>query len=95
MIKNFLLLVSCMLLGCAHDEDRVSSDVVDQKGIMSEYGYSPTNPIKVGDGDYKNGAQNEREFLYSLSGPNGESVAFKRLGSCCAFETTNGFLGSG
>ncbi|ESU22941.1 hypothetical protein FLJC2902T_32400 [Flavobacterium limnosediminis JC2902] len=59
----------------------------------STYGYSKENPIKVG-GDV-NGPANERNFLSSLSGPNGEAIWFERSGSCCSFETRNSSFGMG
>jgi len=41
------------------------------------------------------GPRNEREYLKRLRGPNGELVRFHRLGSCCPFESKNGFMGNG
>ncbi|WP_205431296.1 2-dehydro-3-deoxyphosphooctonate aldolase [Flavobacterium arcticum] len=61
-----------------------SSKVVDD-----DYGYSENNPIKVG--GPSNGPANERKYLYSLTGLNGEQVTFVRKGSCCHFESKNAF----
>jgi hypothetical protein len=44
------------------------------------YGYSKDNPIKVG-GDWFDGPARERAYLDSLSGPNGETVSYERIGS--------------
>jgi hypothetical protein len=55
-----------------------------------DYGYSEKNPIKTG-----GGPQGERAFLNRLAGPNGESVRYRRLGSCCAFSTPNSPMGGG
>jgi hypothetical protein len=44
------------------------------------YGYSKDNPVNVG-GDWLDGPARERAYLDSLSGPNGESVSYKRTGS--------------
>jgi len=52
------------------------------------------NPIKVG-GDENSGPSNERRFLNALAGPNGEKISYTRKGSCCHFETPNGFMGGG
>jgi hypothetical protein len=41
------------------------------------------------------GAANQREYLNSLSGPNGEEVSFVRVGSCCPFKTKNSSFNSG
>jgi hypothetical protein len=55
-----------------------------------DYGYSEKNPIKTG-----GGPQGERAFLNRLAGPNGESVRYNRLGSCCSFSTPNSPMGGG
>ena len=57
------------------------------------YGYTEKNPVKVGGG--MNGPANERKYLNSLTGPNGEEIKYERKGSCCQFETPNGFMGGG
>ena len=55
------------------------------------YGFTQTNPIKVGGASEKSGPLNERTFLNGLAGPNGETIQYYRKGSCCAFKTPNGF----
>ncbi|WP_224240411.1 hypothetical protein [Hyalangium gracile] len=54
------------------------------------YGLSPENPIQVG-----GGPEGQEAFLESLRGPEGQPLAWRRLGSCCQFETPNGVLGIG
>lgn len=61
--------------------------------VADDYGYSETNPIKVGGG--MDGPINERKYLQKLTGPNGEMTTFVRLGSCCAFDTKNSPFGGG
>jgi hypothetical protein len=56
------------------------------------YGYSEKNPIKIG-GGFSSGARNEKRYFASLAGPNGESVRFVRLGSCCGYKSENATLG--
>lgn len=53
------------------------------------YGFSESNPIKVGGSRESIGPKNERRFLSALKGPNGEKVRFYREASCCLFETPN------
>lgn len=55
------------------------------------YGYDEKNAIKVGGG--ASGPTNERRYLNALLGPNGESISYKRLGSCCGVPSENGFMG--
>ena len=54
------------------------------------YGFSPENPIHVG-----GGPDGQHAFLETLRGPDGEPLAWRRLGSCCEFETPNGIMGFG
>ena len=56
------------------------------------YGYSKSNPIKVGGIKEQSGPRNERRFLNALLGPNGEKVSYFRAGSCCPFKTRNGLI---
>jgi hypothetical protein len=55
-----------------------------------EYGLIGEKPVKVGD----KSVENQRRYLASLAGPNGEELTFHRLGSCCPYKSDNGFLGS-
>lgn len=83
----------------------ISSKKTQEVGIVNDtsqeyisdvdrsYGYSEKNPIKVG--GFKNGPIQEKEFLNSLTGPNGEKVKYYRIGSCCPFQTPNSDWGSG
>ncbi|HYH94836.1 hypothetical protein [Hyalangium sp.] len=60
------------------------------RGEEGSYGFSPDHPIHVG-----GGPEGQHAFLEALRGPEGQSLAWRRLGSCCAFETPNGFMGQG
>jgi len=50
------------------------------------YGYTETNPIKVGDGDFE-GPSHERAFLDHLLGQNGEKISYDREGSLPSGDT--------
>lgn len=58
------------------------------------YGYKQENPIKVG-GFPRQGPMRERHYLNSLRGPQGQPIEYSRGGSCCPFETSNGYQGMG
>lgn len=60
---------------------------ITQYSEDNTYGYSEKNPIMVGGNS--EGPKNERRFLNALSGPNGEKIAYERIGSCCPFKTKN------
>lgn len=81
-----------VIIACSAPKNGSSALTPDGK-VADDYGYSQTNPIKVGGGT--NGPANEHRYLRRLTGPNGESIAYERLGSCCAFETKNSPFGSG
>ena len=66
-----------------------------QRTTDSTYGYSEKNPVRVGNADASEGPLNEQRFLNALLGPHGERIAYVREGSCCPFETNNGFMGGG
>jgi hypothetical protein len=59
------------------------------------YGYTEKDPINVGGAKKSEGPANERRFLNALLGPEGQSVTYYRIGSCCVFKTPNGLMGSG
>jgi len=65
--------------------------VVRETTSDNTYGYEQKNAIKVG-GRNGSGPLNERRFLNALAGPNGESITYRRRGSCCAFKTPNGMI---
>ena len=52
--------------------------------IPDNYGLSEKTAIKTG-----GGPRGERAYLDKLSGPNGEKISYRRLGSCCAFKSSN------
>ncbi|AOW22030.1 hypothetical protein LPB138_06010 [Urechidicola croceus] len=54
------------------------------------YGLNGENPVKVGDMS----VENQRKYLSSLAGPNGETLQFHRRGSCCPYKSSNSFMGS-
>ncbi len=66
-------------------------------GVSSDasYGFSPGNPIRVGDGNMRNGPRNERLYLNALRSYDGHAIDFERRGSCCGFATPNGTMGGG
>ena len=95
MIKKnltFSLSIGILLSSCASSTNHSASD--DNKiSTDKTYGYTEKNPIKVG--GFENGPLSERNYLNSLTGPNGEKVLYERRGSCCAFKTKNSPFGGG
>ena len=69
--------------------------VILQYSQDTTYGFSPGKPVLVGGVLEGIGPSRERLFLNALTGPGAEPVSYRRLGSCCAFKTPNGFGGGG
>jgi hypothetical protein len=67
---------------------------LDSVSTDETYAFTIQNPVLVG-GENNSGVKNEQRFLNALLGPNGEAVTYNRLGSCCVFDSPNGFLGGG
>jgi hypothetical protein len=84
-IKAFFIVLVVFTISCASTINNSQED--------ESYGYSKDNPIKVGGGT--DGPKNERNYLNSLTGPNGEAVSYIRKGSCCHFKTKNSSFGGG
>lgn len=58
----------------------------------STYGLTPDHPVKVGKGP-DGGPANQRAYLNLLRDAQGNAVSYYRRGSCCPYESPNGFLG--
>lgn len=67
---------------------------LDSVSTDDSFGYTQANPIMVGGGT-ESGAYNQRRFLNALLGPDGEAITHSRRGSCCPFNSPNGFMGGG
>src|SRR5690554_4019855 len=90
-MKTFICLIAAiLLLGCAA-QHTASPKQPHNRNADTRYGYSKSDPVKVG--GVSDGPRREREYLHSLSGPNGEKVWFNRDGSCCPFDTPNSEFG--
>lgn len=106
-MKNlvFILVIIYGFYGCAskkinggtYGSPKVKQEQINDKTFRitkfsndSTYGYNESNPIMVG--GVGSGPQNERRFLNALLGPLGENIEYERIGSCCPFETNNGYM---
>ena len=94
-----LLFASCgsskpKILSTSTNPTTSSSDHVPFMDITEysenkDYGLDGKFPVKVGE----KSVSNQRRYLASLAGPNGEELQFHRRGSCCAYKSKNGVLG--
>ena len=67
---------------------------LQQNNNDKEYGFKATNPVKVGRNESYGGAFNEHRYLQLLRDELGDTIVFKRVGTCCAYKSENGFLGN-
>lgn len=58
----------------------------------NKYGFSSDKPVKVGPGP-DGGPANQRAYLNLLRDINGKPIEYKRVQSCCGYNSENGFLG--
>lgn len=63
---------------------------VTEMAPNKKYALSGENPVMVGE----KSVANQRRYIASLAGPNGEELTFHRQGSCCPYESENGMMGS-
>jgi hypothetical protein len=92
-LMGLLVLTACSSAPKAHRRPPPSAHAEGWQpawGQEGAYGFSPENPIHVG-----GGPTGQRAFLEALRGPEGQPLAWRRLGSCCEFETPNGLMGLG
>lgn len=59
-----------------------------------KYGFSQQKPIKVGRSEISGGSGNEKAYLELLLDAQGNSIEYKKIGSCCSYKSENGFLGN-
>ncbi|MBB4638368.1 hypothetical protein [Longimicrobium terrae] len=66
----------------------------DPREKSEDFGYGSKNAVRVG-GAAETGVANQRAYLARLRGPGGQTVRFRRLGSCCNFPTEYAEQGTG
>jgi len=59
-----------------------------------KYGFTREDPIKVGCGP-NGGPANQEAYLDLLRDKQGKAVKYRRLGSCCMYDSPNGLFGKG
>lgn len=102
-IKSFVLLLlisSCAsknpkIVGSSTNPTEKSSDynsfnTLNGYSKNKKYGLSGKHPVKVGEMK----VENQRKYLASLAGPNGEELIFHRRGSCCGYKSENAIFGA-
>ena len=63
---------------------------ITEYSTNENYGLDGKFPVKVGE----RSVSNQRRYLASLAGPNGEVLQFHRRGSCCGYKSENGLMGT-
>ncbi|RDK86942.1 2-dehydro-3-deoxyphosphooctonate aldolase [Marinirhabdus gelatinilytica] len=105
MKKILLLLIVLLCLACGAKKPTILSSSsnpmatsldyepfidVSEYSTDKEYGLVEDKPIKVGE----KSAINQRRYIASLAGPEGQVLSFYRVGSCCPYASENGLSGT-
>ena len=87
LLISTLVLSGVLALGAEKDDKTVDTD---QKAA---YGISEQNPIMLGSQEGRSPAKVLHAYMDRLQGPKGEKVTYRRIGTCCEFETPRGLFG--
>lgn len=60
-----------------------------------KYGYDPDYPVNVFYRNTKDENLNAERFLNALAGPNGETISYIKMESCCPFPSKHTEMGAG
>jgi len=63
--------------------------LIQETSTDASYGFTETNPVRVGGGK-EAGVRNQQRYLNALLGPKGQPLEYQREGSCCAFKVDGG-----
>lgn len=95
-MKTILLITfSLVLFTSGFSQDAKELHTINKLAKTADndkYGFTPEYPVKVGTGP-QGGPANNKAYLNLLRDAKGEPVEFKRIGSCCPYESKNGFMG--
>ena len=92
-MKTFLLAFTLVLLtSCEPIPEEYMLRPIEVSRDFT-YGYTPSNPIKVGGMRHNCGPLNEREYLLNLRNVYYERPQIQRIGKCCPFETPDSIFG--
>jgi hypothetical protein len=69
--------------------------VITEYSKDSKYGYNPDYPINLFFKNIKDEQKNLERFFYAITGPKGEKIFFKKVGTCCPFPTKKSEMGAG
>lgn len=100
IVSIALFLVSCKskqatILSTSTNPTETSSSYevfwdISEYSPNKKYGIDEKYPVMVGDRK----VANQRKYIASLAGPNGEELTFFRRGSCCPYPSENGLSGT-
>ena len=69
--------------------------IISEYSKDPKYGYHQDYPINLFYKNTINETINQQRYLNALAGPNGETLSFKKLESCCPFPTKRSEMGAG
>ncbi|MBH8557029.1 hypothetical protein [Hymenobacter negativus] len=63
--------------------------LIQETSTDPTYGFTETNPVRVGGGK-EAGVRNQQRYLNALLGPKGQLIAYQHEGNCCSFKIEGG-----
>ena len=69
--------------------------VLTEISTDKKYGYDADYPVNVYYKSAKYDSINQFKYLKALAGPNGESLSYKKVATCCPFPTKKNEMGAG
>jgi hypothetical protein len=88
----FIFILSSIISPVISQEFHKSGDMkIYGMSTDKEYGYEPDSEYSIKVGEIKN----QRAYLNSLLGPNGEPIEYVRVGNCCEFDCKTALFGKG
>lgn len=100
LITGFILILSSCSSTKNISKNHTQTKLNDKTFLITEvstdpsYGLTPENPVEVGGVKNSEGPLNQRRYLNALTGPNGETISYRRAGSCCHTKSKNAFIGN-
>ena len=69
--------------------------IITEYSKDKKYGYDKDYPVNVFYKSVKNDSINQQRYLNALAGPNGETLSYKKIETCCPFPANKSEMGAG
>jgi hypothetical protein len=69
--------------------------VITEVSTDKKYGYDQDYPVNIGFLPIQSAEVNVKRYFGALTGPNGETITYERVDSCCPFPSAKNEMGAG